>query len=235
VTLFQAALPAPRPALPRNAAVAKAIRSGEAVFSDIGCDRCHRPELLLQSREFTEPNPFNPPGNLRPEDTTAVFGFDLVHTSNSPFVQSLGHGQVAVRAFTDLKRHDLNDAELDHFANEQVPQGRLNGFANRPTSPSRRRRADRVPLARCGMSATRSLRPPRRPDHAGRGDLVPRRERAERDAFFALPQPARTRSSNSSSPWSWRTEGGRRGIGFEARRLRRHATSWRRLYSIRQY
>ena len=34
-----------------------------------------------------------------------------------------------MRAFTDLKRHDLNDAEYDHFANEQLPQGTLNGFA----------------------------------------------------------------------------------------------------------
>ena len=192
VTLFQAALPAPRPAQPRNAAVAKAIRSGEAVFSDLGCGRCHRPELLLESREFSEPNPFNPPGNLRPEDTAAVFGFDLVHTSNSPFVQPLGHGQVAVRAFTDLKRHDLNDAELNHFANEQVPQGRLNGFANPAdfTIPPAPRPT--------GAFLSRKLWDVGNSDPYGhRGDLTTLTEaiwfhggeaRVERDAFFALPQ-----------------------------------------------
>jgi hypothetical protein len=77
VTLFQAALPAPRPAQPHNAAMARAIRSGETVFSDIGCGRCHRPELLLEQREFSEPNPFNPAGNLRPADTFEPFVFDL--------------------------------------------------------------------------------------------------------------------------------------------------------------
>jgi hypothetical protein len=79
---------------------------------------------VVSLREFNEPNPFNPPGSLCPEDTTATVEFDLVQTSHSPFVQATGHSQVAVHAFTDLKRQDLNDAELNHFANEQVPQGR---------------------------------------------------------------------------------------------------------------
>ena len=192
VTLFQAALPAPRPAQPRNATVAKAIRSGEAEFSNIGCGRCHRPELLLESREFTEPNPFNPPGNLRPEDATSLFSFDLVQTSRSPFVQPLGHGRVAVRAFTDLKRHDLNDAELDHFANEQVPQGKLNGFADPADFTI-------APAPRpTGAFLSRKLWDVGNSDPYGhRGDLTTLTEaiwfhggeaRAEREAFFALPQ-----------------------------------------------
>jgi cytochrome c553 len=192
VSLFQAALPAPRPALVLNAVVAKAIRSGEQAFNGIGCGRCHRPELLLESREFSEPNPFNPPGNLRPGDTTASFEFDLVQTSHSPFVQAVGHGQVAVRAFTDLKRHDLNDVELNHFANEQVPQGKLNGFANPAdfTIPPAPRPT--------GAFLSRKLWDVGNSDPYGhRGDLTTLTEaiwfhggeaRAERDAFFALPQ-----------------------------------------------
>lgn len=195
VTLFQAALPAPRPAQPRNAIVARAIRSGDSVFTDIGCDRCHRPELLLQGREFSEPNPFNPPGNLRPEDTLGAFVFDLVQTSRSPFVRPVGQGQVVVRAFTDLKRHDLNDPELNHFANEQVPQGKLNGFADPAdfTIPPAPRPT--------GAFLSRKLWDAGNSDPYGhRGDLTTLTEaiwfhggeaRAERDAFIALPQARR--------------------------------------------
>jgi hypothetical protein len=192
VTLFQAFLPAPRTAQPRNAAAVRAVRNGESTFNEVGCGRCHLPELVLESRRFSEPNPFNPAGNLRPEDTTATVEFDLVQSSRSTFVQSLGHGRVAVRAFTDLKRHDLNDAELNHFANEQVPQGMLNGFAD-PVSFT-------VPPAPrpTGAFLSRKLWDVGNSDPYGhRGDLTTLTEaiwfhggeaRAERDAFFSLPQ-----------------------------------------------
>ena len=191
VTLFQAALPAPRPAQTHNARVARAIRNGETVFGEIGCGRCHRPELVLESHVFSEPNPFNPPGNLRPENTSQLFEFDLVRTSNSPFVRPLGHGRIVVRAFTDLKRHDLNDPELNHFQNEQVPQGKLNGFDDpadftippgpRPTSEFLSRK-----LWDVGNSDP----------YGHRGDLTTLTEaiwfhggeaRGERDSFFTLP------------------------------------------------
>jgi len=192
VTLFQAALPAPQPAKPRNAVVTKAINSGETVFSDIGCGRCHLPELILNNREFSEPNPFNPPGNLRPENTTSTFEFDLVQTSKSPFVRPIGHGQVAIRAFTDLKRHDLNDAELQHFANEQLPQGKLNGFADPADfTLSPEPRPTRAFLSRKLWDVGNS------DPYGHRGDLTTLTEaiwfhggeaRIERDAFFALPK-----------------------------------------------
>ncbi len=35
-----------------------------------------------------------------------------------------------MRAFTDLKRHNLNDVDFNHYANEQLPQGTLAGFAD---------------------------------------------------------------------------------------------------------
>jgi cytochrome c peroxidase len=193
VTLFQAALPAPRPATPRGGVVARAVRDGETTFVQLGCAHCHHPELVLESRFFTEPNPYNPPGNLRPEDTTAEFDFDLVQAAQSPFVRSIGHGRVAVRAFTDLKRHDLNDTDLNHFANEQVPQGRLNGFADPAefTLPP--------PPRPTGAFLSRKLWDVGNSDPYGhRGDLTTLTEaiwfhggeaRATRDAFFALPQP----------------------------------------------
>jgi len=191
VTLFQAALPAPRPVHPQNAAVSKAIKHGELTFREINCSRCHRQELVLENREFSEPNPFNPPGNLQVQDTMNTFDFDLVQSSHSPFVKWDG-GQVIVKAFTDLKRHNLNDAELNHFDNEQVPQGLLTGFA----SPAQFTVAPEVRPT--GDFLTRKLWDAGNSDPYGhRGDLSTLTEaiwfhggeaRAERDAFFALPE-----------------------------------------------
>lgn len=129
-TVFQAALPAPRQELSRFPARRKAARRGEGVFSDIGCDGCHRKELVLESRAFTEPNPYNPPGNLTLAEVSRSVSFDLVTLGRSNLVKPMKSGRVRVRAFTDLKRHDLNDGDYDHFANEQVPQGTLVGFAD---------------------------------------------------------------------------------------------------------
>jgi CxxC motif-containing protein (DUF1111 family) len=39
------------------------------------------------------------------------------------------NGTAIVRPFTDLKRHDICDEQLDHFENEMIAQGRLNGSA----------------------------------------------------------------------------------------------------------
>ncbi len=130
VTIFQAALAAPGPRRQAHAEVGEAIRAGRTLFAEAGCGACHLPVLYLESREFSEPNPWNPPGNLHPDDVEQPFTFDLVRTSQSPFVRPMGGGRVAVRALTDLKRHNLNDDELNHFDNEQVPQGWLTGFAD---------------------------------------------------------------------------------------------------------
>ena len=195
VTLFQAALPAPTRSQPSHAVVRHAVQAGERVFEDIGCNRCHVSELVLESRWFTEPNPYNPPGNLRLQDVTEPVRFDLVRTSRSPAVQPIGGGRVAVRAFTDLKRHNLNDGEYAHFDNEQVAQGTLAGFAPasaftvapqpRPTGAFLTRK-----LWDVGNSAP----------YGHRGDLTTLTEaiywhggeaRAERDAYFALAERER--------------------------------------------
>lgn len=130
VTLYQAALPAPRARLPDDPERRRAVFFGQWLFGAVGCADCHRPALPLENRWFSEPNPYNPPGNLQMEEVAAPFEFDLVEASDSPLVQAWGGGRVMVQALTDLKRHDLNDDELDHFANEQVPQGMLTGFAD---------------------------------------------------------------------------------------------------------
>ena len=192
VTIFQAALPAPGRARPRDRKRRDAARRGERRFEEIGCGSCHVPAMVLESRIFSEPNPFNPPGNLHPDDTNDPFEFDLTKSGPGPNIERIEHGRARVRAFTDLKRHDLNDADFDHFANEQLSQGSLVGFASpadftlppppRPTSEFLTRK-----LWDVGSSGP----------YGHRGDLTTLTEaihfhggdaRRERGAFFDLPQ-----------------------------------------------
>lgn len=191
-TVFQAALPAPTQILSNHPQRRGAAKRGGMVFTQIGCDGCHVESLVLESRRFSEPNPFNPPGNLRPEDVPAPFEFDLVTASRSKSVKALPGGRAWVRAFTDLKRHDLNDGDFDHFANEQLPQGTLAGFADPAdfTVPDQPRPTEEF--------LTRKLWDVGNSDPYGhRGDLTTLTEaihfhggeaRAQRDAFFTLPE-----------------------------------------------
>lgn len=190
VTIFQAALEAPRQVWPANRIARRAARQGARTFEAIGCARCHRPSLPLSSRRFVEPNPYNPPGNLRLEDVVRPFTFDLVRSSDSNLVRAGRRGPVEVRAFTDLKRHNLNDADYDHFDNEQVPQGFLHGFADPEgfTVPPRPRPTGEF-LSRKLWDVGNSG------PYGHRGDLTLMTEaiywhggeaRPERDAFFAL-------------------------------------------------
>ena len=139
-TVYQASLGVPGQVIPRNERIAAAIRHGDAVFRKIGCAGCHRPELELESSYFTEPNPFNPPFNLRPSDVSRPFRFDMARQGELPRLQRGRSGKVVVRAFTDLKRHNMGDNPLMH--NERVVQGgvptnvfitkKLWGFASEP-------------------------------------------------------------------------------------------------------
>lgn len=121
-TIWQAALNTPGQVIPTTPEGARAVIRGERTFSRIGCDSCHVPELELSSATFSEPNPFNVAGNLRPEDVPRVFTFDLTAQGPLPRAEKTPDGRVIVRAFTDLKRHDLCDAELAHYCNEKLVQ-----------------------------------------------------------------------------------------------------------------
>ena len=134
VSVFQATLPVPGRVIPRDPAVETAISLGESRFSQIGCVRCHIPTLPLTNEGwiYTEPNPFNPVGNLRPSDAP-VLSVDL--TSDKLPQPRLGpdrNGVVHVPAFTDLKLHDIC-AEGDDPNAEQLdmqhPSGSPEFFA----------------------------------------------------------------------------------------------------------
>ncbi len=138
-TLYQAALGVPGQRIPRDHPNAAAVSRGERLFTQVGCADCHRPALRLNDRFYSEPNPFNPPFNLRPADVARPFRFDLTREGEGPRLERDGQGAI-VRAFTDLKRHDLGHDPLIH--NERVIQAgvpthvfitkKLWGFASEP-------------------------------------------------------------------------------------------------------
>ena len=114
VTLFQPTLPVPVQVIPTDRRLANAIGNGEAQFIRIGCGRCHVPKLPLDNKGwiYTEPNPYNPAGNLRPGDAPAL-SVDLTSDDlPGPRLKPSGH-VVWVPAFTDFKLHDITSGPQD--------------------------------------------------------------------------------------------------------------------------
>lgn len=107
-TIFQAVMGVPGRVIPRDRAIEEAIRNGETKFGAIGCPGCHVPALPLDGEGwiFSEPNPFNPPGNLQ-VGQAPVFSVDL-NSHLLPGARLRARRSVTmVPAFTDLKLHDI--------------------------------------------------------------------------------------------------------------------------------
>jgi len=113
-SLYQATLPVPQQVMPKDPKVRRAVREGEALFNDIGCADCHIPALPLVDDGwiFTEPNPYNPPGNLRPGEATSL-AVDLSHSGLPGHRPKPRNGVLWVQAFTDLKLHDITSGPGD--------------------------------------------------------------------------------------------------------------------------
>lgn len=114
VTLFQATLPVPVQVIPNDLRLANAIGNGGAQFIRIGCARCHVPKLPLDNKGwiYTEPNPYNPAGNLRPGDAPTL-SVDLTSDDlPGPRLKPSEH-VVWVPAFTDFKLHDITAGPQD--------------------------------------------------------------------------------------------------------------------------
>jgi len=195
VTIFQAALNTPGQVIPEQ--FQTEVAEGTQLFQAIGCANCHIPAMTLISPLFTEPNPYNPAGNLTPGETAQPFAFDMTLDGPKPRLESDGAGGAVVRAFTDLKRHNLNDEDYAFFDNELVPQGKLNGFAPESdfTIPA--------PVRPTNEFLTRKLWDVgNSPPFGHRGDLTLMSEaiynhggdaRSARDAFFALSEDQQDR------------------------------------------
>jgi cytochrome c peroxidase len=109
VTVWQATLQVPGRVIPRDPDVEHAVLVGEQTFERIGCASCHIPRLPLDNRGwiFSEPNPFNPPGNLRTGEARTLevdLSSDLLPV---PRLRPDGDGVVWVDAYTDFKLHDI--------------------------------------------------------------------------------------------------------------------------------
>jgi hypothetical protein len=118
LTVYQAVLQVPGQVIPNDPEIENAVINGEKIFTRIGCADCHIPALPLSKRNwiYTEPNPYNPPTNLRQGETHEL-RVDLnsptlppprLHQA-SPTAESL-----MVPVFTDFKLHDITDPKDDY-------------------------------------------------------------------------------------------------------------------------
>lgn len=134
ITLFQALLPIPEQVLPSSKEERLAIQHGDELFNSIGCADCHTPMMALNSTLYSDVNPYNPDGTFR--DITRSFTVDLLKAGPAPRLKSNSKKEVLVRAYTDLKRHNLCDDEYDadsitYYCNEFLDQGRPSHDGNR--------------------------------------------------------------------------------------------------------
>lgn len=131
ITIWQAQLSTPVQVLPEDEDDLAEVLNGESRFDEAGCTSCHIPELVLNNRDFIEPNPFNPAGNCAsPHDGCPDFSFDMTSQGQGHRLEKGPNKTAIVRAYTDLKRHNLcdddsNDPEaIRWFCNETLSQGR---------------------------------------------------------------------------------------------------------------
>jgi Di-haem oxidoreductase, putative peroxidase len=143
VTIYQAALPVPGRIMPDDPEAAKAARIGEVRFSEIGCATCHIPALPLVNRGwiYSEPNPYNPAGNLQLGQAPAL-SVDLTSDELSgPRLKPDSQGIVWVPAYTDLKLHDITSGPGDPNAeplDQNQPVGSPGFFAGNTKFITRR-------------------------------------------------------------------------------------------------
>jgi hypothetical protein len=112
ISIFQATMAVPGRVIPRDRDVEAAIWTGEQRFASIGCVSCHIPALPLTDRGwmYSEPNPFNPPGNVSSGPSLSV---DLTDPRlPAPRLRAV-NGVVMVPAYTDLKLHDITSGPDD--------------------------------------------------------------------------------------------------------------------------
>jgi CxxC motif-containing protein (DUF1111 family) len=124
-TLFQVAMAVPGRVIPDNATVQAAILNGESLFAKIGCSSCHIPSLPLNNWMYTEPNPYNGAGNLRPGDAP-TFTMDLTdRLLPRPRLMPV-NGVIHVPVYSDFKLHDICSGPDDpnvEVINQNQPAG----------------------------------------------------------------------------------------------------------------
>jgi cytochrome c peroxidase len=101
--------------IPNDRAIETAVLTGERLFADVGCASCHVETLPLDRRGwwYSEPNPYNPPGNRQLGDAAAL-SVDLTRGDLPlPRLRPTAQAVVSVPAYTDLKVYELCDSTSD--------------------------------------------------------------------------------------------------------------------------
>src|SRR5439155_24714419 len=118
ISVWQATLQVPGRVIPRDPEIERAVLIGEHKFEEIGCASCHIPKLPLNNDGwiYSDPNPFNPPGNLRSgevPDLKVDLSSDLLP---APRLKPDAAGTVWVETYTDFKVHDICEpGEAEHL------------------------------------------------------------------------------------------------------------------------
>jgi len=121
LVLFQASLPAAGRSPSFISKHRAEITRGRQLFETVGCSNCHVPFLKLSTSHFSEPNPYNRPGNVNPQDVEHPITLPLPIRPYGGLTRS-ADGGVLVWAFTDLKRHRICDEADPFFCNEHIRQ-----------------------------------------------------------------------------------------------------------------
>lgn len=113
-TLFQATLPVPGRAMAAEPEIQAAVRKGEILFQQTGCASCHIPALPLDKSGwiYTEPNPYNTPGNLQ-AGGARTYSVDLTSDELPGPRLKPKNGVVMVPLYTDFKLHDICNGAKD--------------------------------------------------------------------------------------------------------------------------
>tara|TARA_A100001037_G_scaffold215564_1_gene193508 strand:- start:4829 stop:6295 length:1467 start_codon:yes stop_codon:yes gene_type:complete len=139
VTLFQATLKIPGRVFPFSKKEKNAVKNGENLFREVGCNSCHMEYLPLKSLDFTDPSPFNPKNHLSPDDTA---GISVNLGEFFPDLKRDSDGNYLIPLFSDLKRHamggNLNNEKVKQLSSrgkidtDQWMTKKLWGFASEP-------------------------------------------------------------------------------------------------------
>ncbi len=115
-------MPPPGRVIPNDPVIERAILDGEQISYGSGALSCHIPALSLtrQGWNYSEPGPFNPPGNLR-RTQVRVVSVDLtsVLLPQPRLMPTNDPATVDVSAYTDFKLHDITDP-ADETAEEPL-------------------------------------------------------------------------------------------------------------------
>ena len=109
VSIYQAAIQVPGRVISRHPVIEQAVLNGERLFDRIGGSTCHLPKLPLDKQGwiYSEPNPYNPPGNLRQGEAPEVRVDLNSEELPPPRLKPGSNGIVWVDAYTDFKLHDI--------------------------------------------------------------------------------------------------------------------------------